>query len=82
VGVDEGSNNQYKLSDGNIDLRCEHRVLSLIYAVNIEFCPNRRYLHLDEGTLCRVIGLAYVQDPDRYGQDKSKRSDEDPCPPG
>jgi hypothetical protein len=52
--------------------------------------PNRRYLHLDEGTLYRVIGLAYLEDPECYaggsvatgrvtlaGQDEGERSDEE-----
>jgi len=58
---------------------------------------NRRYLHLDEGTLYRVIGLVYLEDPERYaggsvatgrvslaGQDEGERSDEEryPGPPG
>jgi len=57
---------------------------------------NRRYLHLDEGTLYRVIGLAYLENPDCYagdsvatgkvslaGQDEGERSDEEryPGPP-
>ena len=59
--------------------------------------PNRRYLHLDEGTLYRVIGLAYLEDPECYaggsvasgrvslaGQDEGEKSDEGryPGPPG
>ena len=54
---------------------------------------NRRYLRLDEGTLYRVIGLAYLEDPEccaggsiatvrvpLAGQDEGERSD--PGPPG
>jgi hypothetical protein len=59
--------------------------------------PNRRYLHLDEGTLYRVIGLAHLQDPECYaggsvatvrvslaGQDEGESSDEERYlgPPG
>ena len=53
------------------------------------FYPNRSSLHLDEGTLNRVIGLAYLEVPECYdggsvatgkvflsGQDESERSDE------
>jgi hypothetical protein len=54
-------------------------------------------LHLDEGTLYRVIGLAHLEDPECYasgsvatgtvflaGQDEGERSDEEryPGPPG
>ena len=59
--------------------------------------PNRRYLHLDEGTLYRVIGLVYLEDPECYAggsvvtgrvslarQDAGERSDKAgyPGPPG
>ena len=58
---------------------------------------NRRYLHLEKGTLYRVIGLAYLEDPECYasgsiatgrislaGQDEGERSDEERYtgPPG
>jgi hypothetical protein len=58
---------------------------------------NRSYLHLGEGTLYRVIGLACLEDPECYadgsvatgraslaGQDEGERSDEEryPGPPG
>jgi hypothetical protein len=49
-----------------------------------------QYLHLDEGTLYRVIGLAYLEDPECYagggvatgrsslaGQDEGERSDKE-----
>ena len=57
----------------------------------------RRYLHLDEGTLYRVTGLAHLEDPECYaggsigtvraslaGHDEGERSDEErhPVPPG
>jgi len=29
---------------------------------------HRKYLHFDEGTLCRVIGLAYLEDPECYAR--------------
>jgi len=58
---------------------------------------NRKYLHLDEGTLYQVTGLVYFEDPECYadgsiatgrvslaGQDEGERSDEEryPGPPG
>jgi hypothetical protein len=58
---------------------------------------NRKYLHLEEGILYRVNGLAYLEDPECYagssvatgrvslaGQDEGERSDEEryPGPPG
>jgi hypothetical protein len=63
--------------------------LSPLLIVN-ENPPNRRYLHLDEGTLYRVIALAHLDDPECYaggsaptvrvylaGQDEGERSDEE-----
>jgi hypothetical protein len=53
----------------------------------------RRYLHLDEGTLYWVNGLAYLEDPECYangsvaigrvslaGQDEGERSEEERYP--
>ena len=63
----------------------------------INILPNRRYLHLDEVTLYRVIGLAYLEGLKCYaggsvatgrvslaGQDEGERSDEEwyPGTPG
>jgi hypothetical protein len=57
----------------------------------------RRYLHVDDGTLYRVIGLADLEDPECYagcsvatgrvfpfGQNEGERSEEEtyPGPPG
>jgi len=56
----------------------------------IQYHILRRYLHLDEGTLYRVIGLAYLEEPEcsaggsiatgrvsLAGQDEGERSDEE-----
>jgi len=55
--------------------------------------PNRRCLHLEEGTSYRVIGFAYLKNPGCYaggrvatgrgsltGQDEGERSDEERYP--
>jgi hypothetical protein len=37
-----------------------------VYIPSFQVLRERRYLHLDEGTLYRVIGIAYLEDPECY----------------
>jgi len=37
-----------------------------VYSPPFQVLLGRRYLHLDEGTLYRVIGLAYFENPECY----------------